>query len=169
MSVQVSPARQNLLRVGYFLTFVFLAFQIWPEIFVADRDSEGLAVLAVCLYGAFSVLCLLGVRNPLAMLPLLVLQVFYKAIWLVAFWLPLQLGGRAGQLNVEGTDVFLPFLLVVVLDLLIIPWPYVMARFVRAGGDRSNEQGSSPLRPSARTRSRPLSLRPSGVKEPSKA
>lgn len=65
------------------------------------------------------------------MLPLLLLQLSYKLIWLLAVWLPLRVAGRADELSIEGFDLFVPFLAVVVLDFVVIPWPYVMARFVR--------------------------------------
>lgn len=74
MSEQVSTTRLHLLRVAYLGTFAFLAFQVWPGLIAGPRDWEPLSGLAVSLYGALSVLCLLGVRNPLGMLPLLLLQ-----------------------------------------------------------------------------------------------
>lgn len=136
MPEQVSLVRLYLLRGAYLLTFAFLAFQVWPGIIVGDRDWEPLAGIAVSLYAALSVLCVLGVRYPLAMLPLLFLQLFYKVVWLLAVGFPLQLAGRANELSIDGSDLFVPFVVVVVADLVVIPWPYVVARFVRARGDR---------------------------------
>lgn len=133
---RVSPVRLNLLRAAYLLTFAFLAIQVWPDLIVGDRDWEPLTGIAVSFYAALSILCVLGVRNPLAMLPLLLLQISYKVVWLLAVWLPLQLAGRADELSIEGFDLFVPFVVVVVLDLVVIPWPYVMMRFVRAPGHR---------------------------------
>lgn len=131
MPAQISTTRLLLLRALYLFTFAFLAFQVWPGLIAGDRDWEPLAGIAVSLYGALSVLCLLGLGNPLAMLPLLLLQLSYKLVWLLAVWLPLRVAGHAERLSIDGFDLFLPFLVVVVLDLVIIPWPYVMARFVR--------------------------------------
>jgi hypothetical protein len=134
MLEQVSTARLNLLRVAYFLTFAFLAFQVWPGIIAGDRGWEPLAGVGVSFYAALSALCLLGLRYPLAMLPLIFIQLFYKIVWLLAVAVPRQFAGPG--MSGGGPDLSVLFLVVVVLDLVVIPWPYVVARFVRARGDR---------------------------------
>ncbi|MBI2169243.1 MAG: hypothetical protein HYU28_07050 [Actinobacteria bacterium] len=140
MSEQVSPARLNLLRGAYLLTFAFLGFQVWPKIISGGQAWEPLEGVAVSFYAALSALCLLGARNPLAMLPLLVLQLFYKVVWLVAVWLPLRSAGAEpemgiGQISLSALAGL--FIVVAVADLVAIPWPYVVTRFVRTGGDGS--------------------------------
>src|SRR5207244_3326018 len=82
---------------------------------------------------------------PLAMLPLLFLQVLYKVVWLLAVWLPLQSAGRAHDMSIGrlGLPVLAVLFIIVVLgDLVVIPWPYVVARFVRARGDRWTSGGT---------------------------
>jgi len=63
------------------------------------------------------------------MLPLLLLQPLYKAIWLVAVYLPLQSAG-------QSTDLTKVMIIGVVVDLIVIPWPYVLATYVKKRGDR---------------------------------
>ncbi|MGH8570383.1 MAG: hypothetical protein ACREXU_20865 [Gammaproteobacteria bacterium] len=128
MSEHVSPIRLNLLRVAYFLTFAFLGARVWPEVIAGPQISGPLPGVAVSLYAALSVLCVLGLRYPLAMLPLLLLQLTYKTVWLIAVALPLGFAGPAEELSAL-------FAVVVALDLAVIPWRYVAARFVRARGD----------------------------------
>jgi hypothetical protein len=63
------------------------------------------------------------------MLPLLFLQLFYKAVWLLAVARPLHFAGSAKEM----TGVFIVGL---VLDVIVIPWRYVWSHFVTARGDR---------------------------------
>jgi hypothetical protein len=63
------------------------------------------------------------------MLPLLLLQLFYKSVWLLAVALPLWSAG-------QSTDLTTPFVIGLVLDLIVIPWPYVLANYVKQRGDR---------------------------------
>jgi hypothetical protein len=63
------------------------------------------------------------------MLPLLLLQLLYKAIWLIAVGFPLWSAGRP-------TELINVFIVGIVLDLVVIPWPYVLANYVKKPGDR---------------------------------
>lgn len=75
------------------------------------------------------VLPALGIRYPLAMLPVLLMQLLYKTVWLLAVYLPLRAAGRS-------TDLTQGFLIGIVLDIIAIPWPYVFAYCIRKPGDR---------------------------------
>jgi hypothetical protein len=84
---------------------------------------------SVQLLAALSVLSALGIRYPLAMLPLLFMQLFYKTFWLIAVYVPLRAVGRSSDLT-QG------FLIAIILDLIVIPWPYVLAHYVKKPGER---------------------------------
>jgi hypothetical protein len=73
------------------------------------------------------------------MLPLLFLQLFYKVVYLLAVGLPLEFA--PGQ-EVSIVSVFVSG---AVMDLVVIPWPYVVARFVRARGDRWKGSVGTPI------------------------
>jgi hypothetical protein len=83
---------------------------------------------------------LLGVRFPLRMLPLMLLQLFYKLIWLIAVGYPLWSTGRLAQ-GALGVIVF--FASIVVLDLVVIPWPYVFEKYAKAIFKREGQRGLS--------------------------
>lgn len=136
MSEQVPLTRLYLLRGMYLLNFAFLGFGIWPELIGLHREWEPLSAVAFCFWAALAALSGLGLRYPLAMLPLLLLQLLYKLVWVVAFWLPLQFAGPVGDMRVGGRDLSVMFIGGVVADLIVIPWSYVLARFVRARGNR---------------------------------
>lgn len=74
---------------------------------------------------------ILGVRYPLKLLPLLLLQFFYKLVWLVAVAYPLwsssQLGGSS------ASQLATIFVTGAVVDLVVIPWPYALRSYVLKG------------------------------------
>jgi hypothetical protein len=104
--------------------------------------------VAFSFWGALAALSGLGLRYPLAMVPVLLLQLSYKLCWLVALWLPLQFAGPADGASISwdigGLDLRVVFIGGAVMDLVVIPWPYVVARFVRAHGDRWSDRRQSP-------------------------
>ena len=128
MSKEVSTLRLYLMRALYLLNFVLGIF-VWPSIIKHEGLSDPLQAVAVSFWAALFTLSGLGVRYPLKMLPLLFMQLFYKSVWLIAVALPLWLAGRSTGLT--GGMV-----IGVVLDLIVIPWPYVLANYVKERGDR---------------------------------
>jgi len=67
------------------------------------------------------------------MLPLLLFQLTYKVIWLLAVALPQWSDFQ----SVELTKIMLFGL---IIDLLVIPWPFVVRNYVNARGDRWKRQ-----------------------------
>ena len=129
----VSTLRLYVLRAVYLLNFVFLGINVWPALF---RPAEPIGLLpgvAFAFWAALSTLCALGLRYPLKMLPVLFMQLFYKTVWLLAIALPLW---SSGQWTAGATAMFKGMVMGAVADLLVIPWPYVFANYVRKPGDR---------------------------------
>ncbi len=89
--------------------------------------------VANSLLAALSALMALGIRYPLQMLPLLLFELLWKTIWLVAIALPLW---YAHQLDAETMETVQACLMGVILCPLVIPWPYVLANYVKNPGDR---------------------------------
>lgn len=129
MSEETSMFRLYLMRLLYLLNFVLLGLDVWPGIVNHKGAWDPLHGVAFSFWAALSALSGLGVRYPLKMLPLLLLQLFYKSVWLIAVALPLWSAGRS-------TNLTNPFVIGVVLDLIVIPWPYVLANYVKKSGDR---------------------------------
>jgi len=84
--------------------------------------------VAFSFWAALAAVSALGIRYPLAMLPIIFMQLFYKAFWLLAVYLPLQSAGRSTSMT-QG------MLIGLVLDIVVIPWPYVIRQCVRKPGD----------------------------------
>ena len=129
MSESVSLVRLYVLRLMYLLNFVLLGQDVWPAIIFHAKVWDPVPGVAYSFWGALSALSALGIRYPLAMLPLLFIQLVYKAVWLAAVARPFGFSGAASEM----TTVFAVGL---VLDVIAIPWTYVAARFVKQSGDR---------------------------------
>ncbi len=80
---------------------------------------------------ALSLLWFLGLRYPLQMLPVLLFEIAWKFIWMIAVVLPLWV---SDQLDPATLTVFYACL-VVVIPLAVIPWRYVVAHYVIKPGD----------------------------------
>src|SRR3954454_5949848 len=82
-------SRLNLMRVGYLFMAVGLGFVKWPLIISGTVATlpvyEG--VVAVLLT-AMSLLAFLGLRYPVAMLPVLLFEVGWKLIWMGVVGIP---------------------------------------------------------------------------------
>jgi hypothetical protein len=129
-SAQLSLWRLNLLRVGYLFMGGGLAVIKWP--LLLDHEPWGLAEgTKECLLIAMSVLALLGLRYPQRLLPILLFEVVWKLLWLGVVALPLWSDGQLdGATRTQAGTVLL-----VVVIMAVIPWPYVFSQYVTARGD----------------------------------
>jgi len=81
--------------------------------------------VAASIWLAFGLLSILGLRAPVAFLPVLLMQLFYKSIWLVAVVLPLMLRGERPAYAFLFTAIMVSY---VVLDLIAIPFGILFGR-----------------------------------------
>lgn len=123
----VPKYRIYLLRALYLLVLIGLAPDALSEVFNHQNPLDPVTGVAYSFWSAFALLCFLGIRYPLKMLPLLFLQLFYKSIWLLGVYMPLHASGNLSEAT-EG--LFMACAIGVVLDLLIIPWTYVYREFL---------------------------------------
>ena len=129
MSHDVSTIRLYLMRALYLLNFVLLGLDVWPTIFHHAGAWDPVKGAAYSLWVALSLLSGLGLRYPLQMLPLLLFQLIYKAVWLLAIALPQWAA-------LKTADLTQAMLIGIVLDLIVIPWSYVFANYIAKRGDR---------------------------------
>jgi hypothetical protein len=130
---ELSTFRLYLMRAMYALIFLGMGSEIWPVI-VHHTAPWGLSHGAAgSLLAGLSAMAALGIRYPVQMLPLLLFELVWKTIWLLAIALPLWL---AGQMDANTWDAVTACLLGVVLCPIVIPWRYVVAHYVTMHGDR---------------------------------
>jgi hypothetical protein len=130
-SPPLSPLRLWVMRAMYLLLAVGLGLTIWPMIISHDPALPRMTGVVFALLGTIGLLSLLGLRYPLQMLPLLLFELTWKVIWLLAFALPRWLDGTmdAGMRS-SVFDTSLGLIL-----LLVIPWRYVWENYVIKPGD----------------------------------
>ena len=129
--IQVSPIRLWVMRAMYAVMALGIGSTIWPLILSHRPDLPHMTGVAFALLGTIGLLALLGLRYPLQMIPLLLFELTWKAIWLTAFALPRWLDGTLDP--AMRSSVFETSLGVVLL--LVIPWRYVWANYVARPGD----------------------------------
>ncbi len=129
---EVPVWRLYALRAGYLLLVVGLGLTIWPSLVHHDHPWLLPQGVVHAMLGALSALAILGLRYPLRMLPLLLFEVAWKAIWLVVIALPLW---TAHQLDPATTETAFECLMAVIF-LVLVPWRYVFSTYVMKRGDR---------------------------------
>lgn len=81
---------------------------------------------------ALAPLSLVGIRYPLAMLPLLVYELLWKTIWLCGIALPMWI---ANQIDADTRQSFFEIAPIVIL-IPLLPWGYVFSNYLKKPGDR---------------------------------
>ena len=134
MQREVSLFRLYVLRATYLLITVGLGVEIWPLILrSASAPPAHMQGVVRAVLTAVSLLALLGLRYPLQLLPLLLFELTWKAVWVAAIGFPLW---RAGRLDPATQETWTTCLGSVVFFVLVIPWGHVLRHYVRARGDR---------------------------------
>jgi len=127
---QVSLVRLYILRAMYLVLVVGLGAMIVPDI-VSHRPMDRGVIAS--LLGGIWLLAFVGLRYPLRMLPLLMFEFGWKAVWMVAYGVPQW---SAGRFPPTFSEDFFNIGFGVVLMPLVIPWGYVFRRYVKQRASR---------------------------------
>lgn len=122
----VAPWRVIALRVIYLLIALGLSRFVWEQLLFEAADMAAMTGVAKSMMAALVILCLFGLRYPLDLLPVLIFELAWKALWMLFFALPAALYDR-WTASIE--NLFYECVGVVIL-LALIPWNYVWARWV---------------------------------------
>jgi len=129
MAEEVSVLRLYVMRGMYLLNCVLIGSGVWVQFIHREKPWDPVPGVAFSFWAALAGLSALGIRYPLAMLPLTFMQLFYKTFWLLAVYVPLRAAGRS-------TDLAQGFLIAIALDIIVIPWTYAFAHYIKKPGDR---------------------------------
>src|SRR5690606_14133436 len=124
----VSPLRLYLLRAVYIFIALGLALTRWPKIVDPPADATHMKMVVLAMPGTICLLALLGIRYPIAMLPVLLFELLWKFLWVLAW-------GIDGQLAANQQDTLVFSLLGIILIPPVTPWRYVVDRYLKAPGD----------------------------------
>ena len=136
---EISTFRLYLLRAMYLFIGVGLALTVWPAIISPSGNVANASTVICSLLGALAVLSLLGLRYPVQMLPLLLFELLWKLIWVIAFALRMWL--HQG-LDAYATETLFDCLIGIVLVPIVLPWKYVFQHYIAAAGDPWRRPGA---------------------------
>jgi hypothetical protein len=126
---EVSLLRLYVLRATYLLLVIGVGAMVLPPLISHEPTTRG---VIPSLLGGVWVLAFFGLRYPLQMLPLLMFEFVWKAIWLLAFGLPQWSSGAVPPTFAED---FKAITAGVILMPIVIPWGYVWRRYFKRPGD----------------------------------
>jgi hypothetical protein len=81
--------------------------------------------IAGSVYAGFGLVSILGLRSPLKFVPVLLLQLCYKTLWLLVVIVPLFV---SGQFPVYATTLLVIFVTYVIGDCIAIPFSYIFSK-----------------------------------------
>jgi len=129
---EVSLFRLNTLRVCYLILALGLGTYVWPVVISHTNEVAIGAGVRLALLAGLGATAVLGIRYPLQMLPLLLFELVWKAIYLIAFALPLWSAHKISAAVAEDIRA----VVMVVVFVPLIPWRYVLAEYFLKRGDR---------------------------------
>jgi hypothetical protein len=129
---EVSLLRLYTLRLCYLILAVGLGLVIWPTVIHHSPEQAVTHGIQLSLFAGLGLTAVLGLRYPVQMIPLLLFELIWKAIYLLAFALPLWL---AHQVTPSATGD-IQAVLVVVIFIPLIPWGYVVRQYILRADDR---------------------------------
>lgn len=120
------------LRLAYLVMAAGLGVFVWPDVIHHTNAFAAARGIQVALLAGLGATAALGLRYPVRMLPILLFELTWKAIYLVAFALPLWSAHEISAATAEDIKA----VLMVVIFIPLIPWRYVFAQFALMHGDR---------------------------------
>jgi len=118
------------MRLLYVLMSTLLAFQVWSHIFTYDQQWDPSDAMNWSVWAAFTIFAFIGIFRTIKMIPILLLEIVYKVMWLILVALPLYLEGNLSDETTDG--MIFPFLLVI-LAIAVVPWGYVFNNYIKSG------------------------------------
>ena len=116
-----------LLRLVFVLMFFVLGKDTWTHVLTHRGAWDPTNAVAWCVWTSFATLAGLGIFRPLKMLPILLLEILYKVMWLVVVAYPLWSQGTLAGSPAEGTT---SAFLWVLLPIVAVPWGYAFSTYV---------------------------------------
>jgi len=129
---EVSLLRLYTLRVAYFVMAAGIAVYFWPSVLHHSNEFAAAQGIRFALLAGLGATAALGLRYPVQMLPVLLFELVWKAIYLIAFALPMW---SAHQITAAAAEDIKAVVMVVIF-IPLIPWRYVFAQYVLKRGDR---------------------------------
>ncbi len=123
--------RINALRILFALIAVMMGHIIWGQLLFHEGVWPVPTGVAKSMLGGLALLSLFAIRAPLQLLPLMLFEMTWKTVWLFFIALRAWLeGGWTADMESTFYEV-----IGIVVAFVIMPWPYVWARFIAGPAD----------------------------------
>lgn len=122
---EVSLVRLYLLRACYLVLVVGLAWQFWTKVPTATTMPLMEAAVTAML-SALGLLSVLGLLAPLKFLPLILFELVWKLIWILAVAVPRW---QAGTIDAQTANMLFACAMVAPF-VFAVPWSYVFKTYV---------------------------------------
>ena len=116
-----------LLRLLFTLMFLVLGKDVWTHILTFKGPWSPAEAAAWCVWASYSVLSVIGILQPLKMLPLVLLEILYKVLWLILVAYPLW---STNQLIGSPAEPMTYAFLWVALPIIAMPWKYAFENYI---------------------------------------
>jgi hypothetical protein len=123
----VPPLNIYLLRLLYTLMFLFLTYTSWTHIVHHTGPWDPANSAAWFMWVSFGVIAVIGIRRPLKMLPIVLLEIVYKTAWLIVVALPLY---RRNELAGTPAESMADNFMLVILPIVAMPWRYFFRTYL---------------------------------------
>ncbi len=124
----IRPIQIYVMRALYGLMFFVLGYEVLSHIIAHPTPWSEEEAMAWSVWGAFALIALLGMLKPIEMIPILLLEIIYKSIWLTLAALPqIQAGTFVGSGLEETTFAFA----LIIVPILAMPWGYVYRTYIK--------------------------------------
>ncbi len=117
-----------LLRLLFVLMFLVLGRDTWTQVLTHEGPWDPDEAVAWTVFASFSVLAVLGIVRPLKMLPLVLLEIAYKVLWLILVAYPLWSTNQLAGSPAESRTYSFVW---VALAIIAMPWKYAFDHYVR--------------------------------------
>jgi hypothetical protein len=124
-----STFRLTLLRACYLVLVAGLSIKYAPVVFGNLAALPRMDGVVTALLSAMGVLSIAGLFSPVRMLPLLVFEIAWKAIWVAGVAVPRWLNGTID----EGTVATLFACAWALPFVFVVPWRYVASTYIGGG------------------------------------
>ncbi|HLO30226.1 MAG TPA: hypothetical protein VK249_13870, partial [Anaerolineales bacterium] len=111
----------------FLLMFLVVGKSAWTHLFAFNGSSSPTETVAWCVWASYSVLSLIGIIQPLKMLPIVLLEILYKGLWLILVAYPLW---STNQLIGSPAEKMTYTFLWVILPIIAMPWKYAFETYI---------------------------------------
>ena len=118
------------MRFVYILMATLLAMDVWGHILTRDQQWNPSDAMNWSIWAAFTLFAAIGIFRTVEMIPILLIEITYKTIWLILVALPLFLDDDLSEHTTDG--MITPFAMVI-LPIAVIPWGYVLKWYFSIG------------------------------------